>query len=169
MIIPVTIKAFLPKIIAFASTLLVSFAVLNFLPSARVRRQTNFARAAADGDLQRMRMLQMAGVSVNSRAGCCSPLFLAAGEGKLSAVQYLLDQGADINARERGGRTALTEAAFSGSNPVIKELILRGADVNAVSDAGTPLDVAMQANHAPSIDLLKYYGAKRSCELLGGC
>ena len=84
-------------------------------------------------------------------------------------MRYLLDQGADINAREYGGRTALTEAAFSGKHPVIKELILRGADMNAVSDAGTPLDVAMQANHAPAIDLLKYYGARRSCELRGGC
>ena len=169
MIIPVTIKAFLPRIIALASTLLVSFAVLNFLPSARVRRQTNFARAAADGDLQRMRMLQMAGVSVNSHGACCSPLFLAAGEGRLDAVRYLLDQGANVNAREYGGRTALTEAAFSGNASVIKELLLRGADMNVVSDAGTPLDVAMQTNHATAIDLLKHYGAKRSCELRGGC
>ena len=162
-------SAIVSRVIAFAGTLLLSFAVLNFLPSARVRRQTHFARAAADGNLHRMRMLHMAGVSVNPRDACCSPLFLAAGEGRLNAVQYLLDQGADVNARERGGRTALTEAAFSGSNPVIKELILRGADVNAVSEAGTALDVAVQANHAPAIDLLKYYGARRSCELRGGC
>lgn len=166
---PVTITAFFPRVIAFASTLLLSFAVLNFLPSARVRRQTHFARAAADGDLQRMRMLQMAGVNVNSHGACCSPLFLAAGEGRLDAVRYLLDQGADVNAREYGGRTPLTEAAFSGNASVIKELLLRGADMNAVSDAGTPLDVAMQTNHATAIDLLKHYGAKRSCELRGGC
>ena len=161
--------AVISRAAAFLSTLLLSFSILTLLPSARARRQTHFARAAADGNLHRMRMLQMTGVNVNSRDACCSPLFLAAGEGRLNAVQYLLDQGADVNARERGGRTALTEAAFSGSNPVIKELILRGADVNAVSDAGTALDVATQANHAPVIDLLKYYGGKRSCELRGGC
>ena len=115
-----------------------------------------------------MRLLQMAGVSVNSHGSCCSPLFLAAGEGRLDAVRYLLDQGADVNAREYGGRTALTEAAFSGNASVIKELLLRGADLNAISDAGTPLDVAIKTNHAPAIDLLKHYGAKRRCELLGG-
>ncbi|MGZ5436282.1 MAG: ankyrin repeat domain-containing protein [Pyrinomonadaceae bacterium] len=154
---------------AFSGTLLLSFAILNFLPSARVRRQTHFARAAADGNLKQMRLLHMAGVNVNSHGACCSPLFLAAGEGRLDAVRYLLDQGADVNAREYGGRTPLTEAAFSGNASVIKELLLRGADMNAVSDAGTPLDVATQANHAPAIDLLKHYGAKRGCELRGGC
>lgn len=154
---------------AFSSTLLLSFAILNFLPTARARRQTHFARAAADGDLQRMRLLQIAGAAVNGRNGCCSPLFLAAGEGRLNAVRYLLDQGANVNGREYGGRTALTEAAFSGNSSIIKELILRGADVNAITDAGTPLDIALQANHAAAIDLLKHYGGKRSCEIHGGC
>jgi hypothetical protein len=168
MFIPGT-TAIISRAAAFSGALLLSFAVLNFLPSSRVRRQTNFARAAADGNLKEMRLLHMAGVNVNSSGSCCSPLFLAAGEGRLDAVRYLLDQGADVNAREYGGRTALTEAAFSGNAPVIKELLLRGADMNAVSDAGTPLDVAMQTNHATAIDLLKHYGAKRSCELRVGC
>ena len=161
--------AIISRAAAFSSTLLLSFAILSFLPSARARRQTQFARAAADGNLSRMRLLQMTGAAVNGRASCCSPLFLAAGEGRLNAVRYLLDQGADVNAREHGGRTALIEAAFSGNSSVIKELILRGGDVNAISDAGTPLDVAMQANHTAAIDLLKHYGGRRSCEVRGNC
>lgn len=161
--------AFISRAAAFLSTLFLSFAILSFLPSARARRQTHFARAAADGNLQRMRLLQMAGAAVNGRDGCCSPLFLAAGEGRVNAVRYLLDQGADVNGREYGGRTALTEAAFSGNASIIKELILRGADVNAITEAGTPLDIALQANHPAAIDLLKHYGGKRSCEIYGGC
>ena len=161
--------AIISRAVAFSSTLLLSFAILSFLPSARARRQTHFARAAADGNVQRMRLLQMTGVSVNSRDACCSPLFLAAGEGRLNAVRYLLDQGAEVNAREPGNRTALTEAAFAGHASVIKELILRGAEINILSDAGTPLDIASQANHAAAIDLLKHFGAKRSCEIRGGC
>jgi ankyrin repeat protein len=159
----------LPRVLAFSSTLFLSFAILSFLPNARARRQTHFARAAADGSVQRMRLLQMAGASVHGRDAGCAPLFLAAGEGRLNSVRYLLDQGADVNAREQGARTALTEAAFSGNSSVIKELILRGADINAVSDAGTPLDIAIQANHSAAIDLLKHYGGKRSCEVRGGC
>lgn len=162
-------SAIISRAIAFSSTLLLSFAILGFLPSTRARRQTHFARAAADGNVQRMRLLQMTGASVNSGNACCAPLFLAAGEGRLDAVRYLLDQGADVKAREYGGRTALTEAALSGHASVIRELILRGADINAISDAGTPLDIAIQANQMPAIDLLKHYGGKRSCEIRGGC
>lgn len=153
------------RVMAFAGTLLLSIAVLNFMPGARARRQTHFARAAADGNVRSMRLLQMAGASVNSRASCCAPLSLAAGEGRLDAVRYLLDQGADVNARDERGRSALTEATFYGNASVIKELILRGGDVNARSDEGTALDIAIKGQREEIAELLKHYGAKRASEL----
>ncbi len=163
------IKLILPRALTFLSTLMLSFAILNFMPSARARRQTYFARAAADGNVRNMRLLRMAGVNLDSRGGNSPPLFLAAGEGRLEAVRYLLDQGADVNARDSRGRTALTEAAFYGNASVMKELILRGADVNSFSDEGTAMDIAVQANRPAAIDILKHYGAKRACELRGLC
>jgi ankyrin repeat protein len=102
----------------------------------------------------------MAGAKVNSHGSCCAPLLLAAGEGRLDAVRYLLDQGADVNARDERGRSALTEAAFNGNPSVIKELILRGAELNALSDEGTALDIAIITKHEDAVDLLKHYGAK---------
>jgi ankyrin repeat protein len=162
-------KTIITRAAVFGSTLILSFAVLSFLPSARVRRQNHFARAAAEGNLSRMRLLQMAGANVNTRASCCTPLFLAAGEGRLDAVRYLLDQGADVNARDQSGRTAITEAAFSGNAAVIKELVLRGADINAVSDQGTALDIALKSKNDSTIEVLKHYGAKRACEINGSC
>ena len=116
-----------------------------------------------------MRLLHMAGANVNTRDKCCMPLFLAAGEGRLDVVRYLLDQGADVNAREQQGRTALTEAAFYGRLSVIKELLLRGADVNAIADETTALDIAIKSNHTGMIELLKHYGGKRACEIRGSC
>ena len=148
---------------------MLSFALINFMPSARARRQTYFARAAADGNVRSMRLLRMAGVNIDSRGSNSTPLFLAAGEGRLDAVRYLLDQGADVNARDARGRTALTEAAYYGNASVMKELILRGADVNVFSDEGTALDIAVQADRSAAIDILKHYGAKRACELRGSC
>jgi hypothetical protein len=153
------------RAIAFSSTLVLSMAVLSLLPGARARRQTHFARAAADGNVRSMRLLQMTGASVNTRGNCCAPLLLAAGEGRLDAVRYLLDQGADVNARDERGRTALTEATFYGNAPVIKELVLRGADVNAISDEGTSLDIAVNTKHEAIAELLKHYGAKSVNEI----
>ena len=153
-------SAVISRAIAFSSTLLLSIALLNILPSARARRQTHFARAAADGNVRSMRLLQMAGARVNSQGACCAPLLLAAGEGRLDAVRYLLDQGADVNAHDERGRSALSEAAFNGNASVIKELILRGAELNALSDEGTALDIAINTKHAEAIELLKHYGAR---------
>lgn len=158
-------KGMLPRAITFLSTLLLSIAILNFLPGARARRQTHFARAAADGNVRSMRLLQMAGARVNSQGSCCAPLLLAAGEGRLDAVRYLLDQGADVNARDERGRSALAEAAFYGNVSVIKELILRGADINAISDEGTALDIAVHTKHADVVGLLKHYGGKTASEV----
>ena len=153
------------RAVAFASTLLLSIAILNFLPGARARRQAHFARAAAAGNVRSMRLLQMAGARVNRQDGCCAPLLLAAGEGRLDAVRYLLDQGADVNARDERRRTALTEATFYGNTSVIKELLLRGADINAVSDEGTPLEIAINTKHEAIVELLKHYGAKAANEV----
>jgi ankyrin repeat protein len=153
----------------FGGTLLLSFVILGFMPSARTRRQTSFARAAAEGNVSRLRLLHMTGARINTPGDCCAPLFLAAGEGRLEVVRYLLDQGADVNARDTQGRTALTEAAFFGNIAVIRELALRGADLNAMSHDGTALDVAVKSNNAATIDVLRHYGAKRACELRGAC
>ena len=116
-----------------------------------------------------MRLLHLAGATIDSRGSYRTPLFLAASEGRLDAVRYLLDQGANVNAKDDRGRTPLTEAAFYGNASVIKELILRGADVNAISSDGTALDAAGQGNRSAAIDILKHYGAKHGCEIHGSC
>ena len=43
------------------------------------------------------------------------------------------------------GNTALTEATYYGHASVIKELLMRGADVNVISNDGTPLGHRGQA------------------------
>src|SRR5207237_6992360 len=103
--------------------------------------------------------------SVDARVTCCRRLVLAAGGGRLDAVRYLLDEGADVNARETSGATALTEAAYAGKLDAVKELLSRDADVNAVSGDGTALDIATKRKYSPMADVLTHNGEKKDCDL----
>jgi ankyrin repeat protein len=158
-------RALVTRAVAFASTLFMSLAMVSSMPKFKERRQKYFAAAATTGSLHRMQLLHLAGANVNDRGNGSTPLFLAAGEGRLDAVRYLLDEGADVNARERHGNTALTEATYYGYIPIMKELLVRGADINAVSGDGTALDIATGRNNSAVVDLLNHYGAKRASEI----
>ena len=64
----------------------------------------------------------------------------------LEAVSLALELGADVNAANDGGDTALHAAASQGTNTVIEVLVERGADVNAENGRGqTPVALAVYA------------------------
>ena len=163
-----TTKTICARVIAFASTAAFSLAVMNGLPRVREQRQHSFVQATMDGNLGRMRWLHFAGAKINARSSLGNPLFLAASEGKLDAVRYLLDEGANVNSRESSGGTPLAEAAYYGHADVIKELLLRGADINAISQPGTALDIALNRKHTAAADLIKHYGGKTASEIRTG-
>lgn len=56
---------------------------------------------------------------------------LIAGHRNADAVSLLLDVGADVNARDHEGATALHRAAFANAIDVIDVLLARGADIDA--------------------------------------
>ena len=68
-----------------------------------------------------------------------TPLMRAADKGDLDAVRRLLAEGAEVNARDWMGRTALLHACVhGGANPlVIAALLAAGADANAQDKGGT--------------------------------
>jgi ankyrin repeat protein len=89
--------------------------------------------------------------------------------GMMAAVRYLVDElGADINAVDHDGNTAVHHAAARGDNEMIRYLVDRGADVTRVNRAGqTTVDLAngpvQRIQPFPeTIALLESLGAKNS-------
>lgn len=64
------------------------------------------------------------------------PLMQAAAEGDVARVRSLLAAGADANARDEEGATALMRAAHAGHLDAVRALVDAGADVDATDDRG---------------------------------
>ena len=99
------------------------------------------------------------GADVNTDNGKCegTPLHVAAGFNSVDVLEYLISQGADVNAKSMCGCTPLHTAALWNPNvDVVQYLISMGADVNATSKFGdTPLYQAVIALH-DGVEVLQY-------------
>ena len=85
----------------------------------------------------------------------------AAYSGDIKEVKALIAAGADVNAKNNYGFTALMEAALMGHTEIAKALIAAGADVNAKSNRGeTALMDAASMGHTEIVKILKAAGAK---------
>ncbi|MDE0042560.1 MAG: ankyrin repeat domain-containing protein, partial [Candidatus Poribacteria bacterium] len=73
--------------------------------------------------------------TVDSQHGV-SPLSWAALLGQTEIAELLIQNEADVNARNRDGGTALHGAAFLGHADIAELLVRKGADVNAANDKG---------------------------------
>ena len=116
--------------------------------------QTPFLRAALSGDTATMKLLVQRGADPNlpTLAGT-TPLMAAAGvnwtvgqtytespQALIDAVNLCLELGADVNATNSMGLTALLGAANRGSNDIIELLVRRGAKLDVKDKEGrTPL------------------------------
>lgn len=96
-------------------------------------------------------------------AGCASKsdkLIQAAFHGDLAAVSTLLEEGADIEARDSRGRTPLIAAAIEGHSGVVRFLVERDADIEARNSAGqTALLAAAGRGHGDVVRFLVEQGA----------
>jgi ankyrin repeat protein len=131
---------------------------------------TPFLLAAHAHDTTIMRMLAKAGADPRlATEGGTTPLMMAAGlirtrdfdilpytaeqaTEALETVKLCVELGADVNAANNVGLTALHGAAFVGLDEVVRFLVQNGANIDAKDASGqTPLDKAM--NIKPKVGL----------------
>lgn len=89
-------------------------------------------------------------------------LLVAAKKGDTATVQALLDKGADVNAKDKDGWTALMFAANNGHATIVQALLDRGADVNAKTEdekGATALMVTAWQGHTAIVEALLDRGA----------
>lgn len=97
------------------------------------------------------------------------PLVDAARRAEWGAVRALVEQGADVTARQGDGATALHWAAYWDDAEAAGLLIEAGADVDAANDLGvTPLWAAVENGRAPMVARLLDAGADPDVPLLSG-
>jgi ankyrin repeat protein len=119
--------------------------------------------AAYFGNRGAAEVLIAAGARPNARSRNVmqnAPLHAAAAGKSLEVARLLLANGADVNAMQEGGWTALHAAAQNGDVEMALLLISLGARVKASADNGqTPLDLALTGGRAGMVNLLDEHGA----------
>jgi ankyrin repeat protein len=91
-----------------------------------------------------------------------SVLHIALAGKQRDLVNYLIDQAtsADLNARDKAGRTALHVATEQGTSAVVRRLLQKGVPINAADAVGnTSLHVAVLYDRRKVADLLLKAGA----------
>lgn len=142
---------------------------------------TAFMRAAIAVDVPAMKLLVAHGADpnipttggdtalmVSSGMGWAANFSINAPDAWLEATKYCVQLGADVNAVDAKGYTALHGAAYIGNHELIQYLVDKGADVKAVAkDKNTVADMANGPNrfgipHPDTVALLEKLGSANS-------
>jgi len=83
----------------------------------------------------------------------------AAMNNQSKTIEYLLEKGADLNQRSKGGDTVLHAGVF-GSHAIVKKLINKGVSVNQLNKSGiSPVKLAIYLKKTAIIKLLLKHSA----------
>ena len=92
-----------------------------------------------------------------------TPLFYASKHGHLKIVEFLVNNGAEIDGTNVFNGTPLMTASSFGYTTIMEYLINNGADVNRLSlNKCTPLHWAILGNRLYAVKLLIKYGADKN-------
>jgi ankyrin repeat protein len=88
-------------------------------------------------------------------------IILAAREGHLSIVQFLVENGFDVNACSTDGYTAICHASANGHLSVVQYLVEKGADIHVKNE--NPVCMASMYGHLSVVQFLEEKGCKYFC------
>ena len=98
----------------------------------------------------------MSNSSSQQGLGQTSLLLSYASKGDVNAIKELLEEGADVNASDYDGRTALHLAASEGHGHVVELLLNNGANVNPVDRWGDTVSSPPPFAFFPSYSIFKW-------------
>ncbi|XP_067845693.1 CARD- and ANK-domain containing inflammasome adapter protein [Heptranchias perlo] len=116
---------------------------------------TKLYQAAALGDLSSLDRAfgdsNVNGTNTNNE----TLLHIAAAQGHVTIIEYLLNKGAKIEVRDNKGQSPLHRAAEKGHTGAAKMLLQAGAHIYALdTESRSPLHLAAQNNHFPIVKLM---------------
>ncbi|KAL8653416.1 MAG: hypothetical protein Q9210_002111 [Variospora velana] len=116
-------------------------------------------RAARDGNIGRLKEAMQPSLDVNALQGPTglAPLHVAAANGHIDAIQFLLENGADVDLCSRYKETALNKAAFGAHTEAVRILLDAGAQtsVRPGHEVDTPLYSVFQDQKSVSARQVK--------------
>jgi ankyrin repeat protein len=109
------------------------------------------------GDAVKIRLLLSKGAKVDARSqlGRTPLLIAAAYDGATEAARLLIENGADVNVRDKAGISVLEQAASSNHIELVRLLLLKGAHVNTADESGFTALMAAADNGDRNADMVK--------------
>lgn len=147
----------------------IAVVVLSYISTRGYIGHGKVHRAASDGDVEAMcaalsrypdSLNELRSINLDAELTTITPLMWAVCNGRSRAVDVLLQYKADVNLKDRFGRSAMWFAANNGDIPTASRLLAAGGDVNIITNFGSsPLLVAARRNDADMVKCLINAGA----------
>nr|XP_022906858.1 myotrophin [Onthophagus taurus] len=90
-----------------------------------------------NGDLDQVKdIVEKKAVNINADIDGRPPILYAADYGQTDVIEYLINNGANVNAKDKHGITALLAAIWEGHKDCVKLLLAKGATKEGVAPDG---------------------------------